>query len=54
MRHALAAIKNKKAVLCEKPLAINQKSSLGNDTMCSKSTRSFLMEGLWTRFNPDF
>ena len=51
--HTLAALKNKKAVLCEKPLAINQKQVL-EMIRCAREHQTFLMEGLWTRFNPTF
>ena len=51
--HTLAALKNKKAVLCEKPLAINQKQVL-EMIHCAREHKTFLMEGLWTRFNPTF
>lgn len=51
--HALAAMQNKKAVLCEKPLAINH-NQVVELIRCAKTHNTFLMEGLWTRFNPTF
>ena len=51
--HSIQAIKNNKAVLCEKPLAIN-KSQVEDLLQLSNEKRVFLMEALWTRFNPVF
>lgn len=51
--HALICLEHKKAVLCEKAMALNSaqvfdmvKSAVDNDT--------FLMEAFWTRFQPAF
>jgi predicted dehydrogenase len=48
---AIICLKNKKAVLCEKPLTIN-----ANDTQVlidiAKKENAFLMEAMWTRFHP--
>ena len=52
-KHSVNAIKNNKAVLCEKPLAIN-KSQVKDLLQLSNEKRVFLMEALWTRFNPVF
>lgn len=52
-KYSIEALSNKKAVLCEKPLAIN-KSQVQNLIKYSKKNKSFLMEALWTRFNPTF
>ena len=52
-KYSIAVLSNKKAVLCEKPLAIN-KNQVQNLIKCSKENKSFLMEALWTRFNPTF
>ncbi len=49
--HTLKALKSGKAVLCEKPLAINQKQVI-EMIACAKKQQVFLMEALWTRFNP--
>ncbi len=51
--HTLTCLENKIPVLCEKPLAINEKqvSDLIN---ASKKNNAFLMEGMWTRFLPSF
>ena len=51
--HTLEALKNKKAVLCEKPLAVNKNQVL-NLIRFSQIHKVFLMEALWTRFNPTF
>ena len=55
-RHAeltLQALSQGKGVLCEKPLGMNFKEV---DQMIQKASKAklFLMEGLWTRFNPSF
>lgn len=49
--HTLQALEKGKAVLCEKPLAINQKQVTAM-IACAKKEQVFLMEALWTRFNP--
>ena len=48
---SIAAMKHKKHVLCEKPLAVNyqQVSSIIN---AAKANQVFMMEALWSRFNP--
>ncbi|MDG1023426.1 MAG: Gfo/Idh/MocA family oxidoreductase [Flavobacteriaceae bacterium] len=50
---SIAALKHRKAVLCEKPLAMNEQEVKAMIS-ASHSTNVFLMEGLWTRFNPSF
>ena len=50
---ALFCLENKIPVLCEKPLAINEKQVSGL-IKASKKYNTFLMEGLWTRFLPSF
>ncbi|MEO8711966.1 MAG: Gfo/Idh/MocA family oxidoreductase [Parafilimonas sp.] len=51
--HALVCLENKIPVLCEKPLALNEKQVTALvDT--SQKNKTFLMEGLWTRFLPSF
>ncbi len=44
-------LKNKKHVLCEKPLCINEKEA-SRFIECAKENGVFLMEALWTRFLP--
>lgn len=49
--NALACIENRKAVLCEKPFALNA----GEAAQMIRAARErgvFLMEGMWTRFLP--
>lgn len=48
---AILALEHKKAVLCEKPFAINQ-HQVFNMVDASKKHNMFLMEALWTRFLP--
>jgi predicted dehydrogenase len=50
---SIAALNNGKAVLCEKPLAMNE-GEVKSMISASQSANVFLMEGLWTRFNPSF
>ena len=52
-KHSVNAIKHSKAVLCEKPLAINE-SQVKDLLYLSNERGVFLMEALWTRFNPVF
>lgn len=47
----ILALEHKKAVLCEKPFAMNQKQVF-NMIEASKKYNLFLMEALWTRFLP--
>ncbi len=47
----ILALEHKKAVLCEKPFAINKKQVL-NMIHASKSNHTFLMEAMWSRFIP--
>jgi predicted dehydrogenase len=49
----LACLENKIPVLCEKPLAINEKQVSGL-VEASQKNKTFLMEGMWTRFLPSF
>ncbi len=56
MNHAVlsvAALRAGKAVLCEKPAAVNAKE-LQNIHECARITGGFFMEALWTKFNPVF
>lgn len=48
---SIEAMKNGKHVLCEKPLAINQKDVL-KMVEASRKYNVFLMEAFWARFNP--
>ena len=40
-----------KSVLCEKPICVNS-SELNSLIEIARQNNQFLMEGLWTRFNP--
>jgi predicted dehydrogenase len=50
-KYALEAMNHGKHVLCEKPLAVNRKQVL-QLIETSKANNVFLMEALWSRFNP--
>jgi len=51
--NTLLCLQNNKAVLCEKPFAMNARQAM---TMISlaKEKKVFLMEALWTKFQPHF
>lgn len=51
MENTIAAIQSKKAVLCEKPIALNYKQAkqMVNE---ARAHHVFLMEGIWTNFMP--
>lgn len=49
--HTLAALKLGKPVLCEKPFAINHGEAEAM-IRAAKDAGLYLMEGMWTRFNP--
>ncbi len=49
---SLLCLKNKKPVLCEKPLAINSRQ-VAEMIQCAQENNTFLMEALWTRFLPN-
>ncbi len=51
--HTLLCLQHKKAVLCEKPLAINTKQVKEMINMAQKQ-RIFLMEAFWTKFLPQY
>jgi predicted dehydrogenase len=53
LEHSLLCLHAKKAVLCEKAFAINQKE-VSQMITASKENNVFLMEAFWTRFNPAF
>ena len=48
---SMAAMQNGKHVLCEKPMATNS-SDAKRMVQCAIDNNVFLMEGLWSRFNP--
>jgi predicted dehydrogenase len=48
---ALLCLRNHKAVLCEKPLAINLRQ-VKEMTDLARQNNTFLMEGMWSRFFP--
>ena len=50
---SIEALNRKKAVLCEKPLAMNS-SQVSKIIAIAQNNNTFLMEALWTRFNPLF
>lgn len=47
----ILCLQHKKAVLCEKPMALNT-GQVSKMIQASKDTNCFLMEALWTRFLP--
>jgi len=49
--HALLCLRQGKAVLCEKPMALNARQ-IGEMIAASEHHRVFLMEAMWTRFLP--
>jgi predicted dehydrogenase len=49
--HALICLQRGKAVLCEKPMALNA-AQVTEMITASQSHRAFLMEAMWTRFLP--
>jgi len=51
--HSIEAIRHGKAVLCEKPLGMNKKEVM-QMIKTAREKKIFLMEALWTRFNPAF
>ncbi len=53
MEWGILAMENSLHVLCEKPLAVNT-SQVASMLEAAKRNNVFLMEGLWTRFNPTF
>ncbi len=48
---SIQAIKSGKHVLCEKPLGVNR-AEVEEIVAASKANQVFMMEGLWSRFNP--
>lgn len=53
LAHSLLCLNQKKAVLCEKAFAINEKE-VSQMIASAKENNTFLMEAFWTRFNPAF
>lgn len=51
MQHTLLCLQHKKAVLCEKPLALSYDQSL-QMVNAAREKEVFLAEGMWTRFMP--
>lgn len=51
--HSLLCLKHKKAVLCEKPFAMN-KEQVNEMILTAKKENIFLMEALWTYFLPHY
>jgi predicted dehydrogenase len=49
--HALLCLRNGKAVLCEKPMALNA-AEVSSMIAASRAHNAFLMEAMWTRFIP--
>lgn len=49
--HTLLCLRNGKAVLCEKPLALNA-AQVREMIAASRQYRTFLMEAMWSRFLP--
>jgi len=47
----LLCLENKKPVLCEKPMALNE-SQVKQMVEASRANQTFLMEGMWSRFMP--
>lgn len=52
LEHSLLCLKNKKAVLCEKPLALN-KFQVEEIIQVAKENNVFLMEAMWTSCLPN-
>lgn len=51
--HTLLCLKNKKAVLCEKPFAINSRQ-VEEMIHAAQENKAFLMEAMWTYFLPHY
>ncbi|NLS78472.1 MAG: Gfo/Idh/MocA family oxidoreductase, partial [Chloroflexi bacterium] len=49
--HAILCMEHGKAVLCEKPMEINAQR-VREMAACARANGVFLMEAMWTRFNP--
>ncbi len=51
--HTLLCLESGKHVLCEKPFALNA-AEASQMIACAQSKKLFLMEAMWTRFNPAY
>lgn len=51
--NTLLCLQNNKAVLCEKPFAMNARQAMEMINM-AKERKVFLMEALWTKFHPHY
>jgi predicted dehydrogenase len=51
--NTLLCLQNNKAVLCEKPFAMNSKQTIEMISL-AKEKKLFLMEALWTKFHPHY
>ena len=51
--HTLLCLNHSKAVLCEKPFAINARQAIEMIAL-AKEKKLFLMEALWTKFQPHY
>jgi predicted dehydrogenase len=51
LEHASLCLERGKAVLCEKPMAVNA-AQARRMVDCARANGVFLMEAMWTRFNP--
>lgn len=51
--NTLLCLRNRKAVLCEKPFAMNRQQTLEMIDLAIES-KVFLMEALWTKFHPHY
>jgi predicted dehydrogenase len=50
-KHSILCLENKKPVVCEKPLALSA-ASARRIVESAREHRTFMMEGMWSRFNP--
>ncbi|HEY2580188.1 MAG TPA: Gfo/Idh/MocA family oxidoreductase [Mucilaginibacter sp.] len=51
--NTLLCLQHNKAVLCEKPFAMNSRQAIGM-IQIAKEKKLFLMEALWTKFHPHY
>jgi predicted dehydrogenase len=50
-QHSILCLKNRKPVICEKPLALSA-ASAKRIVASARENKTFMMEGMWSRFNP--